>query len=184
MADAGLKGSFAEAQWFNMGIQLYPALLNKARRGDLAVRLPVGYERLETGKVITHRLPLDEWPVLNQDAFPAYINWEQYSTTNADWRRMPWGLIGRKARPDQARRCCKASFFCVRCGWALHTRSEHSPGYACHGANQQYGEAYCRHFSAPHIDNAVVDLFSQAIEPAHLDIALAAAELERLWKEK
>jgi DNA invertase Pin-like site-specific DNA recombinase len=47
----GLKGTFSEAQWYSMRTHLYAALLNKARRGELAIRLPVGYDRLPDGAV-------------------------------------------------------------------------------------------------------------------------------------
>jgi DNA invertase Pin-like site-specific DNA recombinase len=48
----GLKGTFAEAQWYNMHANLTAALFNKARRGELALHLPVGYDRLQDGKVV------------------------------------------------------------------------------------------------------------------------------------
>jgi len=48
----GLKGAFSEAQWYTMRQQLHAARLNKARRGELAMRLPVGYERLPNGQVV------------------------------------------------------------------------------------------------------------------------------------
>ncbi len=48
----GLKGAFSEAQWYNMRSQLCAAQMNKARRGELHLRLPVGLERLENGTVI------------------------------------------------------------------------------------------------------------------------------------
>ena len=48
----GLKGTFAEAQWYNMRTHLTAALFNKARRGELALRLPVGYDRLADGRVV------------------------------------------------------------------------------------------------------------------------------------
>jgi DNA invertase Pin-like site-specific DNA recombinase len=48
----GLKGTFSEAQWYTMRTQLYQALLNKASRGELSTRLPVGYERLDDGQVV------------------------------------------------------------------------------------------------------------------------------------
>lgn len=47
----GIKGAFSEAQWYNMRRQLQAARLNKARRGELALRLPVGLERLTNGQV-------------------------------------------------------------------------------------------------------------------------------------
>jgi DNA invertase Pin-like site-specific DNA recombinase len=48
----GVKGAFSEAQWYLMRQQLQAARLNKARRGELALRLAVGYERLPNGQVI------------------------------------------------------------------------------------------------------------------------------------
>ncbi len=48
----GLKGTFAEAQWYNMRANLTAALFNKAKRGELAFRLPVGYDRLPGGQVV------------------------------------------------------------------------------------------------------------------------------------
>lgn len=47
----GIKGAFSEAQWYNMRQQLQAARLNKAQRGELALRLPVGLERLANGQV-------------------------------------------------------------------------------------------------------------------------------------
>lgn len=48
----GVKGAFSEAQWHIMRAQMQAARLNKARRGELALRLPVGYQRLPNGQVI------------------------------------------------------------------------------------------------------------------------------------
>lgn len=48
----GLKGTFSEAQWYNMRTQLYAAQLNKARRGELVIKLPIGYDRLSEGGVV------------------------------------------------------------------------------------------------------------------------------------
>jgi DNA invertase Pin-like site-specific DNA recombinase len=48
----GVKGAFSEAQWYIMRQQLQAARLNKAKRGELALRLAIGYERLPNGQVI------------------------------------------------------------------------------------------------------------------------------------
>jgi len=47
----GLKGAFSEAQWYSMRTQLCAAQMNKARRGELHTRLPVGLVRLADGSV-------------------------------------------------------------------------------------------------------------------------------------
>ncbi len=48
----GVKGAFSEAQWYTMRQQMQAARLNKAKRGELALRLPIGYERLADGRVV------------------------------------------------------------------------------------------------------------------------------------
>lgn len=48
----GMKGTFAEVQWFQMREQLGAARLNKAKRGELQIRLPVGYEWHASGRVV------------------------------------------------------------------------------------------------------------------------------------
>jgi DNA invertase Pin-like site-specific DNA recombinase len=48
----GIKGAFSEAQWHIMRQQMQAARLNKAKRGELALRLPIGYDRLPNGDVI------------------------------------------------------------------------------------------------------------------------------------
>ncbi len=48
----GVKGAFSEAHWHIMRGQMQAARLNKAKRGELALRLPVGYQRLSNGNVV------------------------------------------------------------------------------------------------------------------------------------
>lgn len=50
----GLKGAFSEAQWYTMRTQLCAAQMNKARRGELNLRLPVGFQRLPDNRVVFH----------------------------------------------------------------------------------------------------------------------------------
>jgi DNA invertase Pin-like site-specific DNA recombinase len=47
----GLKGTFAEAQWYTMRASLTAALFNKAKKGELALHLAVGYDRLPDGLI-------------------------------------------------------------------------------------------------------------------------------------
>lgn len=262
----GLKGAFSEAQWYHLRTHLYAALLNKARRGELALRLPVGYHRTPEGavaftpdrqvqdalrlvfdqfqrlgsaravlrffcdqrlalpflirsgprrdeiqwrpptyaaiyrilthpayagaytygkrhrvrlpgaehKIVTRTLPLEAWPVLIQDAFPGYITWEQFLHNQERLHQNAQGLHFTRGAPRCGAALLQGIVFCGRCGRPLHTRYEKKPAYACHQANQQYGAPYCQHFTAPHVDQAVVELFFQAIQPASLAAALAA----------
>jgi DNA invertase Pin-like site-specific DNA recombinase len=48
----GMKGTYSEMQWFQMREQLGAARLNKAKRGELQIRLPTGYEWHADGRVV------------------------------------------------------------------------------------------------------------------------------------
>jgi DNA invertase Pin-like site-specific DNA recombinase len=264
----GLKGTFSEAQWYNMRAQLQAARLNKARRGELAIRLPIGYDRQADGQVVftpdrevqqairlvlaqfealnsaravqhyfrdhslelprrvlsgpdrgqivwkrasygaiyqilkhpayagaytygkhrrTHlpgaqhkevvqRLPLEEWEVLIQDAFPGYITWAQYLHNQERLRENAMGANWTRGAPGEGVALLQGIAFCGRCGRTLRVRYRDYPAYLCEAAKQQYGEPHCQRFTVAHIDPAVTEVFLQAIQPAHLEAALAAVE--------
>ncbi len=280
----GLKGTFSEAQWYTMRTQLYQALLNKASRGELTTRLPVGYERLEDGQVIftpdqevqtairlifeqferlgsaravllyccqqqlelprkiqsgpargeiewvkpsyqaiyrilTHpayagaytfgkkhnvRLPgherkvvsrkraLADWPVLIQAAFPGYITWNQYlqhqDQLHQNSQQAKWG----HGTPGSGLGLLQGIAFCGRCGRRLHPRYSNHPAYVCEVANSQYGQPRCQHFTVPHIDTAVTQIFLEAVQPVHLEAALAVLDqvetqrqqVRRHWQQR
>ena len=48
----GLKGSFSEAELHILKQRMYEGRLNKARRGELALPLPIGYVRRPSGEVV------------------------------------------------------------------------------------------------------------------------------------
>jgi len=50
----GLKGTFSEAQWYSLRSQLGAAKFNKAKRGELHLRLPVGLVQVSQERVGLH----------------------------------------------------------------------------------------------------------------------------------
>src|ERR1700674_967586 len=48
----GVKGTISEAELFTLRCRLHEGRWNKARRGELARSLPVGYLRTDTGQVV------------------------------------------------------------------------------------------------------------------------------------
>src|SRR3990170_4122420 len=50
----GVKGTISEAEVFTLRCRLHEGRWNKARRGELARSLPVGFVRMENGKVVKH----------------------------------------------------------------------------------------------------------------------------------
>ncbi len=263
----GLKGTLAEAQWHSMRQRLSAARLNKARRGELAFRLPVGYDRDEEGRVVltpdrqvqgiirlvfalferlgsargvllelarqklhlpyrlhakidrneiawrppslsavyqilkhpiyagaytfgkyqrthlpdgqilTRRQPLDQWAVVIHDAHPGYITWEQYMAHQKQLHENAQGANWNKGAPRTGEALLQGIAICGRCGRHLRVRTGgHHPAYACYSANETRGGPRCQHLVAAHIDQTVVALFLEAIQPARLDVALAAVE--------
>jgi DNA invertase Pin-like site-specific DNA recombinase len=263
----GLKGTFSEVQWYTMRTRLYAAQINKARRGELAIKLPVGYDRLPEGevvftpdqevqsavrlvfdqferlgsaravllylrsegmefprriqcgpdkdtiewvkssyhavyrmlkspayagvytygkkhnvrvpgekKVVTRLLPMEEWPVIIQDAFAGYITWEQYLKNQERMRENAQGVNWGKGTARSGIALLQGIAICGRCGRRLHTRYSNQPAYVCELTYSQYGDPICQNFMVPHVDEAVTQVFLEAIQPAHLEVALAALD--------
>lgn len=263
----GLKGTLAEAQWHTMRQRLSAARLNKARRGELAFRLPVGYDRDEEGRVVLSanrevqgaihlvfalferlgsaravllelvrlgldlpcrvhrkigrnevewrrpsygavyhmlkhpiyagaytygkhhrirlpdgsvdikRMPIEQWAVLIHDAHPAYITWEQYVAHQKQLDENAQGTNWRKGTPREGDALLQGIVLCGRCGRRMRVRTGgRNTAYACYEAHRNYAGPRCQHFVAEHVDRAVVALFLKAIQPARLEVALAALE--------
>jgi DNA invertase Pin-like site-specific DNA recombinase len=272
----GLEGTISEAHWHNMRRQLHTALLNKAQRGELAIRLPVGYDRDEEGqvvlcpdqevqnaigmvfdqferlgsaravllyfrerqlelprriqfwadqgeiewveasyqaiyrmlthpayagaytygkkrrvrlpgnegKVVIRDVPLEEWAVLRRNAFPGYISWDRYLKNRARLRENGQNTNWSKGTARSGRALLQGIVLCGRCGRRVHTRYSNHPAYVCEVAANMYGGPVCQTFTVAHIDEAVVEVFLEAIQPAHLEAALAALEQVETQRQK
>lgn len=264
----GLKGVFSEAQWHAMRQHLYAALLNKARRGELNLRLPLGYERLDNGEVVKtpdlevqaaiellfaqfqrlgsvaavlryfrdHKLQLprkwqlgpaagrvqwvdpgfsliyhvlkqpayagayaygkshrqrlpgaegkvvvrqqavENWPVLIHDHYPAYISWQQFLDNQARLAANAQGLHFGRAAVGHGEALLSGIVHCARSGRKMRVLYKRRPAYVCQHERHTQAGPTCQYFSLSHIDAPVVTRFLQALQPAELEIALAAAQ--------
>lgn len=271
----GLKGTFSEAQWYAMRAQLQAARLNKAQRGELAMRLPVGYDRLPQGAIVLapdqevqhvirlvfdlfdqlgstravlralrdaqlqlpHRvasgpdrgtlawvrpkyahiyhllknpayagayaygkrrtlrtpgapgqvasqaLPLEQWPVLLRDAFPGYISWDQYLRNQERLHDNAQSMQPTPGAPRGGRALLQGLVWCARCGRRMRARYRDKPAYVCAQAAQDFGAPRCQHATVAHVDAAVVQLFFEALQPLHLEVALEAARQVALQRQ-
>ncbi|MFV0643697.1 MAG: recombinase family protein [Sphingomonadaceae bacterium] len=312
----GIQGVFAESQWYVMRRQMQAARLNKAKRGELAMQLPVGYTRLPNGEVVKepdlqvqsaieqifrifrregsvrrvlgwmveqrlkmpHRernplgeqvirwdrpgysalyqvlklptyagayaygkregagesvrkknryrmAPPERWQVLIRDAHPAYITWEEYMENQRimarSWNATPFAAHpqqenqgvhnqpfssnegskpggetddgqGGFSAPGKGRALLQGLVCCGHCGRPMRVRYRDKPAYVCEATNRQYNDARCAFFPYAHVDRAVVTAFLAAVEPAQIEIALAAgAQIEedrnaltRQWQQQ
>lgn len=142
-------------------------------------------------------LPVEEWPILLRDHHPGYISWEEYM---ANQRRIaenrPDGLRSpaRRGAAREGAALLQGLALCGRCGRRMRTRyvgSTARPSYVCDGSDDggtEFGS--CWSVAAKMIDQAVEDLFLQAVTPPEVELSLAvaaeterqAAEVEKQWQ--
>jgi hypothetical protein len=210
--------------------QMQAARLNKAQRGELGLRWPVGYERLPSYQAIYQVLklpayagaysygkrqvsgqpgsgvkrwqwqPPEAWLVLLKEAHPAYLSWEEYmdnqATMAANWQQSRFanpedernrgpnnepfsdrvGPAGFGGAAGKGRALLQGLVVCSRCGRPMRVRYRDKPAYVCEADQNQFDEPRCQFFPYAHVDQAVVAAFLAALEPAAVELALAATE--------
>jgi DNA invertase Pin-like site-specific DNA recombinase len=280
----GLKGTLSEAELWTIRARLQGGRWNKARKGELAYPLPVGYVREADGRVsfdpdqqvqttvrlifdqfgrlgsaaavlryfCEHQLPVprrrlgatgppyaiwkvptyeaiyliltnptyagayaygrrsapsgprrrsaleaprtpeSEWAVLFQDVFPAYLSWTAYLDNQ---RQLVANRSCFAVGPGPVRRgeaLLAGIVVCGQCGRHMSITYGVKAWYVCERAKRRFGQPHCQSCMAGPVDQAVTDLFLQAIQPAQLEAALQALEqadqerqqLDRLWQQQ
>lgn len=270
----GLKGTLFAAELHILHARMRGNLLNKARRGELALRLPVGYRRLadetvvldpdeqvqaairlvfdqfallgsaravqryfhehhidlprlvqtglDTGQIRwvtpayqmlqqilsspvyagvyvygrrktlavpgdpphsqTHRVPISEWDIAIPDVYPAYISYDSYQHNRQVLADNQYNFkLKSHGAPREGRGLLQGLLICGKCGRRM-TPSYGSDylGYVCRREQVTYGTAQCQAFPMLYLDQAVANVFLEAVQPASLDAVLSAfAVLER-----
>ena len=134
----------------------------------------------KTGKAKSRLLPVEEWSVCQQNCFPKYISWEQFQE-NQRVLKSNWYRSESAGAPRKGVALLQGIVFCGRCGLKMSiqhyaTKEKRSPAYVCYQAYINEGKAGCQCMSARTIDEAVTELFFEAVTPAKVDIAIKALE--------
>jgi DNA invertase Pin-like site-specific DNA recombinase len=159
-------------------------------------RRPVDPRRQQPGRPRTGRVVAQAgaWQVRLPDQFPAYISGEQYERNLAR-------LQANRARADaigvarQGAALLAGLAVCARCGCRMTVRYSGSPSrptYVCTRQMVDYGGEVCQYLAGPCVERFVSQWVLAALEPAALELSLAAAqqlereraELERLWQQR
>ena len=147
--------------------------------------------RPASGRVLTGP---STWYALLRDRVPAYISWEQYERNLAQ-------LEANQARANtrgvarEGAALLTGVLTCGRCGCrlAVHYRdAARGHTYVCDRHQVDYGEQRCQELSGLCVDAYVSEQVLRALEPAALELSLAAAaqveheraDLERLWQQR
>jgi DNA invertase Pin-like site-specific DNA recombinase len=158
------------------------------RRIDPRSRQP---GRPASGRVLTGP---GTWHALLRDRVPASSSWEQYeghlAQLEANQARAATRGVAREGAALLA-----GVLTCGRCGCrlAVHYReATRGHSYVCSRNQVDYGEARCQALSGAGVDAYVREQVLRALQPAALELSLAAAQhvereradLERLWQQR
>src|SRR5712675_2570275 len=159
-------------------------------------RTPIG-RRSGSRQGATEAVAIQDWPVCLKDAFPGYIDWEEFM---ANQRRLADNLnhydANRHGVPRQGNALLQGIAICGRCGrrLGLHYSGQNGnyPVYLCRADQHQHGGPRCQEVRALGVDAAVERLLLEALTPDRLSLAIAALgelenearALERQWSLK
>jgi DNA invertase Pin-like site-specific DNA recombinase len=121
-------------------------------------------------------LPRPEWTVLIREHHDAFVSWEDYLATEA---KLAANRTNAGARPPrEGLALCQGILACGSCGRPMSTRY-HRNGHAAYECNSRLdllNTPTCRSIAAATIDDAVTERLLNALTPAEIALAFAAAD--------
>src|SRR3954469_7343460 len=120
--------------------------------------------------------PRAEWPVLIHDHHDGYIGWDDYLANEAALAANRTNAGARPPREGSA--LCQGIITCGSCGKAMRTNyhTDQRPSYECARRADGLTTPTCRSIAASAVDTAVADRLLEALNPAEVALALAAAD--------
>jgi DNA invertase Pin-like site-specific DNA recombinase len=145
-----------------------------------------------SGEPLRRRLPQEEWAVLIQDVYPAYLSWASYLDNQARLAANRSRFLPGPGAVRQGQALLTGLVVCAQCGRHLGTIYNSGPWYTCRRAKLRYGEPPCQSCKAEPVDRIVSELFLAAVQPGQLEAALHALkqldqerqQLEQLWQQQ
>jgi DNA invertase Pin-like site-specific DNA recombinase len=128
----------------------------------------------------TRRLPQEEWAIVRLDHHPGYISWKQFlaNQRQLDDNRT-WRAEEHRGAVRSGPSLLQGIVLCGSCGRRMSIRYQRDGSllmYECNQAHRQRGTKTCQTMRGDRIDRAVVQCFLEAIQPAHLEVALSALD--------
>jgi DNA invertase Pin-like site-specific DNA recombinase len=128
----------------------------------------------------TRRVKQEDWPIVLCDAHPAYICWDQFlhNQHQLDDNRT-WRAEEHRGAVREGPSLLQGIVLCGSCGRRMGIRYQRNGSllmYECHQLHSQLAAQTCQTMRGDRIDQAVTQCFLQAIEPAHLEVALSALD--------
>jgi hypothetical protein len=133
------------------------------------------------------RRTVDQWPIVIQDVYPAYIGWERFLANQAQLSdNQNKYRENHPGSPRKGQALLQGIVRCAHCGalMSLCYSGPHGqfPVYRCEYADVEHGLPHCQEVRGLGLDAEVERLLLQALQPDQ--IALALAGFEQMGKEK
>lgn len=139
----------------------------------------IKWRKTADGRAQSHKLPRDEWFVLQRDAHAGYITWEQYEANERRLRECSaaYGIDRRRSPPREGPSLLQGIIVCGKCGARMTVRyggrnGRDAPIYMCQRRRIEHGETICQSVPGRTIDAAVGDLMLETLSPLAIDVAL------------
>jgi DNA invertase Pin-like site-specific DNA recombinase len=136
----------------------------------------------------TRRVALEDWPIVHRDTHAGYLTWEQFVRNQqqlTDNQQLPGD--DRRGAVREGSSLLQGIVLCGTCGRRMSVRYQREGSvlvYECNQAHAQLAVKTCQTMRGDRIDQSVAQVFLEAIEPAHLEVALSAlAHLEARAKQ-
>lgn len=126
----------------------------------------------------TRQVKQEDWPIVLLDAHPGYISWEQFRHNqhllddNRTYRAQE-----RRGVVREGTALLQGIVLCGSCGRRMSIRYQGDGSrlvYECNQAHTQLAVKVCQTIRGERIDQAVAQCLLEAIQPAHLEVALSA----------
>lgn len=133
--------------------------------------------RARKGKIV--EVPQEDWKVLIHDHHPAYITWKQY-LRNQEQLQENSNMKGQMTRGSarEGTALLAGMIRCARCSRKLLTtyngKRSNLSRYECRSAHTSHAQKKCISFSGNRVDQAVVAVVLEALQPAGVEAALDA----------
>lgn len=125
----------------------------------------------------TSRVKREDWPIVLRDTHPGYITWEQFlrNQQQLDDNRT-WRSEEHRGAVREGTALLQGIVLCGHCGRRMSVRYGCFPLYQCNQTHSQLAIKTCQSVRGDRVDQVVAACFLEAIQPAHLEVALQALD--------
>ncbi len=145
-------------------------------------------------KARSRRVPQVDWPIVLRDHHVGYFSWEQFlgNVQQLDDNRT-FRAEDRRGAVREGGALLQGLGVCGRCGRRMRVRymeDGRRPIYTCSHLHKELAAKTCQELRGDRVDQAVVQVFLTAMQPAHLQLSLAtlqelevrARAIDRQWQ--